>query len=162
MHEVSISADWSRTEKYEVLLPQIKAVIKQESDLIANLANTAAILAEGLGFFWVGFYRMIEDELVLGPFQGPVACTRITLDRGVCGACATQKQTIVVPDVEQFAGHIACSSRSKSEIVVPLIQDGIVKMVLDIDSEQLNSFDETDAQYLEKVMKLISNLHPNI
>ncbi len=162
MHEITIDKALSRAEIYETLLPQIKTIIEGEQDLIANLANITAILAEGLGFFWVGFYRMIDGELVLGPFQGPVACTRITLDRGVCGASATQKETIVVPDVEQFPGHIACSSRSKSEIVVPFIQDGKVKMVLDIDSETLNSFDQTDAKYLEQLAEMVTNLHPNI
>ncbi len=154
-----LTASATRTQRYEELLPQLKAVISSESDLIANLANAAAILKEGLGFFWIGFYRMMEGELVLGPFQGPLACTRIALDKGVCGACATQKRTIIVADVNQFPGHIACSSLSQSEIVVPLIADKEVKLVLDIDSEELDDFSEVDQLYLEQLMDLLLARH---
>jgi GAF domain-containing protein len=154
--ELILTQGATRAQRYEEILPQIQAVIAAETDLIANLANTAAILKEGFGFFWIGFYRMMEGELVLGPFQGPLACTRIPLDKGVCGACATRKETIIVPDVNQFPGHIACSSLSQSEIVVPLIADGEVKLVLDVDSERLNDFSEVDQRNLEQVMMLLA------
>lgn len=149
-----------RTQVYAEILPQIESVISSETDYIANLANVAAMLKEALGFFWVGFYRMQEGELVLGPFQGPLACTRIALTRGVCGAAATQKATLIVPDVDQFPGHIACSSLSKSEIVVPLVDArGEVQLILDVDSDQLNDFSETDALGLEAVMDFIRQRH---
>lgn len=149
-----------RTQVYAEILPQIESVISSETDYIANLANVAAMLKEALGFFWVGFYRMQEGELVLGPFQGPLACTRIALTRGVCGAAATQKATLIVPDVDQFPGHIACSSLSKSEIVVPLVDaHGEVQLILDVDSDLLNDFSETDAQGLEIVMDFIRQRH---
>jgi L-methionine (R)-S-oxide reductase len=157
--DLTLTQGLTRAERYQELLPQIEGVISAESDLIANLANVAAILKEGLGFFWVGFYRMMEGELVLGPFQGPLACTRIALDRGVCGACATQRKTLIVPDVEKFPGHIACSSLSRSEIVLPLIAEGKVQLVLDVDSEQLDDFSETDQHYLELVMALLKAHH---
>lgn len=157
--ELILTQGATRAQRYEEILPQIEAMISTETDLIANLANTAAILTEGLGFFWIGFYRMMEGELVLGPFQGPLACTRIALDKGVCGACATRKETIVVPDVNQFPGHIACSSLSQSEIVVPLLAEGEVKLVLDIDSEKLNDFSEVDQKYLEQVMEMLKAKH---
>ncbi|GAB2527597.1 GAF domain-containing protein [Rufibacter soli] len=147
----------SKEEKYKALLPQIEALVAPETDLIANLSNVMAALKQGFGFFWVGAYLVKEDQLVLGPFQGPVACTRIPFHRGVCGACYTRRETILVPDVEAFPGHIACSSDSKSEIVVPVIKDGEVKMVLDVDSDRLNDFDETDQKYLEQLMKLAEN-----
>ncbi len=156
MHEIHIDTNLSREEKYEQLLPEIKALIDSEKDPIANMANVVAVLKEVLGFFWIGFYRHLPsypNELVLGPFQGPVACTRIPFSKGVCGACATQQQTIVVPDVEQFPGHIACSSLSKSEIVVPLVKDGTTLLVLDVDSTALNDFSEVDAKYLEMIMR---------
>jgi len=155
---LSIPKDGTRKEIYEAILPQIKAVIEGESDLIANLANASAILKQAFGFFWIGFYLMKNGELVLGPFQGTLACTRIPLSKGVCGACATRKETIVVPDVEKFPGHIACSSLSKSEIVVPLVIDGEVKLVLDIDSDKLNDFSAIDAHYLEVIVGFISEL----
>ena len=159
MAEDLIIASGSKAEKYEQLLPQIHALIGSETDAIANLANVAAALKETFGFFWVGFYLVKTDELVLGPFQGPVACTRIQKGRGVCGASWASKSTIVVEDVEQFPGHIACSSLSKSEIVVPLLKDGAVIGVLDVDSESLNSFDTTDAHYLEELCRwLVSHL----
>ena len=157
--ELILTQGATRAQRYEELLPQLRAIIAAESDLIANLANTAAILKEGLGFFWIGFYRMMEGELVLGPFQGPLACTRIALDKGVCGACASRRETIIVPDVNQFPGHIACSSLSQSEIVVPLLAEGEVKLVLDVDSEKLNDFSETDRKYLEEIMGILMGRH---
>ncbi|WP_181304952.1 GAF domain-containing protein [Rufibacter sp. XAAS-G3-1] len=147
----------SKEEKYQALLPQIEALVAGETDLIANLANVMAALKQTFGFFWVGVYLVKEDQLVLGPFQGPVACTRIPFSRGVCGACYTRRETIVVPDVEAFPGHIACSSASKSEIVVPVLKDGEVKMVLDVDSDRLNDFDAVDRKFLEQLMKLAEN-----
>lgn len=145
----------SKEEQYENLLPQIKGLLEGEPDLIANLANIAAALKEQFNFFWVGFYLIKNEELVLGPFQGPVACTRIKKGRGVCGTAWEQSNTIIVPDVEKFPGHIACSSLSKSEIVLPLFKDAEVVGVLDVDSSSLNSFDETDKIYLESIIELI-------
>ena len=145
----------SKEEQYLSLMPQIKGLVSGEPDLVANLANIAAALKEQFDFFWVGFYLVKVDELVLGPFQGPVACTRINKGRGVCGASWAQANTIIVPDVEKFPGHIACSSISKSEIVVPLIKNNEVWGVLDVDSDQYNSFDETDAQFLQEIVLLI-------
>ena len=145
----------TKQEKYTSLLPQVQAVMDSSVDIIANMANMAAMLHETFGFWWTGFYRVIGDELVLGPFQGPLACTRIAYGRGVCGTAWKEKRTIVVPDVEQFPGHIACSSASRSEIVVPVFQDGEVIAVLDIDSDRLATFDETDSEYLEKVITFL-------
>jgi len=145
----------SKEEQYRALIPQIKGLVSGEPDLVANLANIAAALKEQFDFFWVGFYLVKDDELVLGPFQGPVACTRISKGRGVCGASWAQANTIIVPDVEKFPGHIACSSISKSEIVVPLFKNNEVWGVLDVDSDQYNSFDETDAQLLQEILALI-------
>ena len=145
----------SKEEQYRALIPQIKGLVSGEPDLVANLANIAAALKEQFGFFWVGFYLVKDDELVLGPFQGPVACTRISKGRGVCGASWAQANTIIVPDVEKFPGHIACSSISKSEIVIPLFKNNEVWGVLDVDSDQYNSFDETDAQFLQEIVALI-------
>jgi len=145
----------NKIEQYQNLLPQIKGLLTDEQDLIANLANVSAALKEQFGWFWVGFYIVKNDELVLGPFQGPVACTRIKKGRGVCGTSWAKATTLIVPDVEQFPGHIACSSLSKSEIVVPLIKDGMVWGVLDIDSEKLDQFDESDQLYLEQILALI-------
>ncbi len=127
-----------------------------EEDLVARMANTAAMIHDTFRFWWTGFYRVQGDQLVLGPFQGPVACTRIGFGRGVCGSAWQQQRTLVVPDVEQFPGHIACSSRSKSEIVVPVLRDGTVIAVLDIDSENLATFDETDQRYLEQIAEIIA------
>lgn len=143
----------NKEEKYRALLPQLKSLIEGENDLIANLANMSAALKETFHFFWVGFYRVQGEELVLGPFQGPIACTRIKKGRGVCGTAWAKAETLIVPDVDAFPGHIACSSLSRSEIVVPLLrkEGGEVWGVLDIDSETLDSFDETDARFLEKV-----------
>jgi L-methionine (R)-S-oxide reductase len=145
----------SKTENYTSIIPQIKALIEGEPDLTANLANTVAALKEQFGWFWVGFYLVKKDELVLGPFQGPVACTRICKGRGVCGVSWEKAQTLIVPDVGAFPGHIACSSLSKSEIVVPIIRNGEVIAVLDIDSEVFDKFDETDQHYLEEIVKII-------
>lgn len=141
---------------YQSLIPQIASLIESESDLTANLANICAALKEGFGFFWVGFYLAKEGQLVLGPFQGPIACTRIPFHKGVCGASYSQQKTIIVPDVEAFPGHIACSSASKSEIVLPVFhRNGTVAMVLDVDSDELDDFSETDAEFLEKLIRLI-------
>ncbi|MFD1142494.1 GAF domain-containing protein [Larkinella insperata] len=151
----------NRREIYESLLPQLQALTDGEPDLTANLANISAALKEAFGFFWVGFYLRKDEQLVLGPFQGPIACTRINFGKGVCGASYARKETILVPDVEQFPGHIACSSLSKSEVVVPVFdRNGEVAMVLDVDSDQLNDFSEVDGQHLEKVAVLITSLLP--
>jgi GAF domain-containing protein len=147
----------SKEEQYQSLLPQIKALIEGETDLIANLANITAALKEQFSWLWVGFYLVKNDELVLGPFQGPVACTRIKKGRGVCGAAWQNKETLIVPDVTKFPGHIACSSLSKSEIVIPLIKDGEVFGVLDVDSMSLSDFDNVDKKYLENILTLITN-----
>jgi L-methionine (R)-S-oxide reductase len=145
----------NKTEQYESLLPQIKGLLEGEDDLIANLANIAGALKEQFKWWWIGFYLVKGDELVLGPFQGPVACTRIRKGRGVCGTSWAKAETLIVPDVEKFPGHIACSSLSRSEIVIPLIKDGKVWGVLDADSEHLSHYDETDRLYLEEIVKLI-------
>lgn len=144
-----------KVEQYQSLIPQIKALMEGEPDLIANLANIAGALKEQFNWLWVGFYLVKNNELVLGPFQGPVACTRIQLGRGVCGTSWKERKTLIVPDVEKFPGHIACSSLSRSEIVVPFFSKGEVTGVLDVDSEDLNQFDETDRQSLEEIVKLI-------
>ena len=146
----------TKEEQFLGLLPQIKALLEGERDLVANMANFVAALKEQFNFFWVGFYLVKEDELVLGPFQGPIACTRIRKGRGVCGTAWEKAETIVVPDVEKFPGHIACSSLSKSEIVVPVFKEGSVIAVLDVDSSELESFDEIDQRYLEAMVKLIN------
>ena len=145
----------SKTEQYESLIPQIKGLLEGEPDVTANLANTAAALKQQFGWLWVGFYIVKNEELVLGPFQGPIACTRIKKGRGVCGTSWEQAKTLIVPDVEKFPGHIACSSLSKSEIVVPVIKNGEVIAVLDVDSEHLSQFDSTDQFYLEQIVELI-------
>lgn len=154
--ELIISTSTDKSERYNTLLPQIEALVSGENDTIANLSNIAAALKQSLNFFWVGFYIVKHDQLVLGPFQGPIACTRINYGKGVCGTSWKEKKTIVVPDVEQFPGHIACSSASKSEIVLPAFaKDGSVALVLDVDSDKLNDFDETDSIALEKIMRII-------
>lgn len=153
--ELLISNSTDKAERYRSLLPQIEALIADEPDLIANLSNISAALKQAFNFFWVGFYLVKDDQLVLGPFQGPIACTRINFGKGVCGTSWKEKKTIVVPDVDAFPGHIACSSASRSEIVVPVFKDDQVAMVLDVDSDQLNSFDETDRQFLELIVKRI-------
>ena len=156
----------TKRETYEALMPQIEALVSGETDLIVNMANVAAVLHEAFGFWWTGFYRVTGkglqvtgkglQELVLGPFQGPMACTRIPCGKGVCGTAWQRGETVIVPDVHAFAGHIACSSESNSEIVVPIWQDGKVIAVLDIDSKDYNTFDETDKIYLEQIAKIIS------
>ena len=152
----------TKAEQYKSLIPQIKGLLEGESDVVANLANVAGALKEQFDWLWVGFYLVKptatvsnDNELVLGPFQGPVACTRIRKGKGVCGTSWEKAKTIIVPDVEKFPGHIACSSLSKSEIVIPVIRNNEVKAVLDVDSEELNHFDETDKIYLEKIVELI-------
>lgn len=146
----------TKEERYAALLPQLKGLLSGETDEVANLANVAAALKETFGFFWVGFYRVVGDELVLGPFQGPVACTRIRKGRGVCGTAWQEARILVVPDVDAFPGHIACSSLSRSEIVVPLMDGaGEVWGVLDIDSSELNTFDDVDARFLEEACRLL-------
>jgi len=146
----------NKEEQYTGLLPQIEGLLTGESDLIANLANVSAALKEQFGWLWVGFYLVKQNELVLGPFQGPVACTRIKKGRGVCGASWQEAKALIVPDVEKFPGHIACSSLSKSEIVIPVILNNEVVAVLDVDSEEYDLFDETDQQYLEKIIQMIN------
>lgn len=145
----------TKAEKYVALIPQIEALISGEEDLYANLANIAAALKEGFGFFWVGFYLVKNEQLVLGPFQGPIACTRINFGKGVCGAAWKEAKTQLIPDVDAFPGHIACSSASRSEIVVPVFKGEEVAMVLDVDSDQLADFDETDQNYLEELMGIL-------
>lgn len=148
----------TKEEKYKSLLPQITSLVSGETDAVANLANIAAALKETFNFFWVGFYIVKGNELVLGPFQGPVACTRIALGKGVCGTSWKEQRTIIVPNVDEFPGHIACNSASKSEIVVPVINNTkSVSMVLDVDSEYLNSFDEVDQKYLQQVVAMLGN-----
>lgn len=144
-----------KSEKYEQVYTSAKALLEGETDLIANLANVCALIKTEFNFWWVGFYLVKQDELVLGPFQGPVACTRIAKGKGVCGTSWAQASSIVVPDVHKFEGHIACSAASNSEIVVPLIHNGEVWGVLDIDSTEFDSFDETDRMYLEKIVSLL-------
>jgi GAF domain-containing protein len=157
MAENLIIAKGSKQEQYETLLPQIISLIEGESDPIANMANMAAALKQTFNFFWVGFYIVKENTLVLGPFQGPIACTRIRYGKGVCGTAWKEAKTQIVPDVDQFPGHIACSSDSKSEIVIPLFKGEEIIGVLDIDSSSLNSFDQIDAFYLEKLSTFISS-----
>ena len=145
----------SKQDIYQSLLPQIESLISGEPDFVARMANVSAVLHDAFCFWWTGFYRVDGNELVLGPFQGPVACMRIPFGRGVCGTAWQKAQTIIVPDVHQFAGHIACSSASNSEIVVPLLQNGVVMAVLDIDSTDFDAFDDTDKLYLEQIVKII-------
>jgi GAF domain-containing protein len=145
----------TRAEQYQSLIPQIRAVVEGESDLIANLANISAMLKQQFGWLWVGFYLVKKDQLVLGPFQGPLACTRIPRGKGVCGTSWDKEETIIVPDVNIFPGHIACSSLSLSEIVVPIKRDGTVIGVLDADSEYYNHFDQTDRMFLEEIVNFI-------
>lgn len=148
-------AQGSKEERYALLLQQIASLVEAESDPIARMAQVAAMIHHTFEFWWTGFYRVVGDFLVLGPFQGPIACTRIAYGRGVCGSAWQQRESIVVADVNSFAGHIACSSASQSEIVVPIIRNDEVVAVLDIDSEQLATFDETDRLWLEKIVDLI-------
>lgn len=153
--ELTINQTAGKVEKYKELIPQIEALIGHETDLIANMANLVAALKQTFHFFWVGFYLVKEGELVLGPFQGPIACTRIRYGRGVCGTTWKERKTFIVPDVEQFPGHIACNSASKSEIVLPVEQGGEIIAVLDIDSDRLAEFDETDAHYLQEFLRFL-------
>lgn len=149
----------TKIEKYQLLTEQIRALIEGETDSVAVMANVCAAIHEAMGFWWTGFYRVLNGELVLGPFQGPVACMHIGFGKGVCGTAWKDGRTIIVPDVEQFPGHIACSSLSRSEIVVPMFsKDGAVVAVLDIDSKELSTFDETDQTYLEEICKMFSHL----
>lgn len=149
----------TKSERYAGLLPQIRAIMEGEQDAVANLANIAAALKEQFGWFWVGFYMVKNGELVVGPFQGPVACTRIRKGKGVCGASWQEARTLIVPDVEAFPGHIACSSLSRSEIVVPIFLNGEVIGVLDVDSAALNEFDEEDQRWLEEIVKVIPGVN---
>jgi L-methionine (R)-S-oxide reductase len=160
--ELIISTSTDKQERYATLIPQIQSLVEGESDVIANLSNIAAALRQTMGFFWVGFYLVKNkdlpadrQELVLGPFQGPIACTRIPFGKGVCGASWKERKVMLVPDVEKFPGHIACSSASQSEIVLPAFKNGEVALVLDVDSDKLNDFDSTDEQALNKLMRLI-------
>lgn len=155
MAENLMIAQGGKREKYELLHKQVAAITEAEGDQIANMANVAAMIHSTFGFWWTGFYRVVGEELVLGPFQGPLACSRIKYGRGVCGTAWKQQQTQVVPDVELFPGHIACSSLSRSEIVVPIFRDGSVVAVLDIDSEKLATFDEVDREWLERIVALL-------
>jgi len=156
--QLIISPSASKEEKYKTLVPQIEALVFGEQDVVANLSNIAAALRQTMNFFWVGFYVVKANELVLGPFQGPIACTRIQYGKGVCGTSWKEKKVILVPDVEEFPGHIACSSDSKSEIVLPAFKNGEVALVLDVDSDKLNDFDQTDEHYLRQVMAIIEKL----
>lgn len=155
MAEELITITGNKEEQYQSLLPQIEALVTYETDLIANLANVTAALKEQFGWLWTGFYLVKEDVLVLGPFQGPIACTRIQKGRGVCGTAWAEAATVIVPDVEQFPGHIACSSLSRSEIVVPVFKGNEVVAILDVDSEHLDQFDDTDKLYLEQLVALL-------
>ena len=157
--ELLITESTDKKEKYESLLPQIEALVTTEEDPIANMANVASALKYGMDFFWVGFYLVKDEELVLGPFQGPIACTRIQKGKGVCGTSWEKAETLIVPNVDEFPGHIACSSDSKSEIVLPVIVNGEVVMILDVDSDKLSDFDEVDQLHLEKLMQLIANFY---
>ena len=148
--------DGSKSERYEALYRQIKSVLESETDVIANMANICSMITGTFGFWWTGFYRVCGGQLVLGPFQGPMACTRISYGKGVCGTAWKQEQTVIVPDVDAFPGHIACSSASRSEIVVPVFdREGKVSAVLDIDSSELETFDEEDRHWLEKIVSLL-------
>jgi GAF domain-containing protein len=158
MSESLLVSGKTKKEKYQSLLPQVSALVEGEKDFIANISNIIAALKYGMDFFWLGIYFVKGNELVLGPFQGPVACTRIALGKGVCGTAWKEKRTMVVEDVDKFPGHIACSSDSRSEIVIPCFKKGEVFAVLDVDSDKLNDFDETDKKYLEELGKIISQL----
>ncbi|MCK6617204.1 MAG: GAF domain-containing protein [Cyclobacteriaceae bacterium] len=153
--ELIISTSTSKKEKYQTLIPQVESLIAGESDLIANLSNIAAALKQTMDFFWVGFYLVKDDQLVLGPFQGPIACTRIDFGKGVCGAAWKEKRTVIVPNVDEFPGHIACSSASKSEIVLPAFKNDEVKLILDVDSDKLDDYDAVDENALGEIMRLI-------
>src|SRR3989337_2453918 len=153
--ELIIANSTNKEERYKILIPQIQSLVEGEPDLIANLSNVAAALKQTMDFFWVGFYLVKENQLVLGPFQGPIACTRIDFGKGVCGTSWKEKKTILVPDVDKFPGHISCNSSSRSEIVLPAFKNNQVALVLDVDSERLNDFDEIDQKSLEELMRII-------
>ncbi|MDB5139282.1 MAG: msrC [Mucilaginibacter sp.] len=154
--DLKLTVSTNKAEQYQSLIPQIEALLYNEPDLVANLANICAALKEQFSWFWVGFYLVKDNELVLGPFQGPVACTRIGMGKGVCGTAWQQEKTLIVPNVDEFPGHIACNSLSKSEIVIPVFNNGKVAAVLDVDSEVFDQFDTTDALYLEQIVKLVN------
>ena len=156
--ELIISTSSDKEERYAILIPQIEALVTDEPDFIANLSNIAAALKQTMNFFWVGFYIVKEEQLVLGPFQGPIACTRIPFGKGVCGASWKERRIMLVPNVEEFPGHIVCSSASQSEIVLPAFKNGEVALVMDVDSDKLNDFDNIDQSALEKVIKIIERL----
>ena len=156
--ELIINTSLSKEEQYKAILPQIEMLVEGEGDLIANLSNIAAALKQTFNFFWIGFYMVKGEQLVLGPFQGPIACTRINFGKGVCGTSWKERKTILVPDVDAFPGHIACSSASRSEIVLPAFKNSEVALVLDIDSDKLNDFDAIDERHLEKLMRIIERL----
>lgn len=156
--DLVISDSRDKAERYRIMIPQVASLVKDEGDLIANLANIAAALRETMNFFWVGFYFVKGSELVLGPFQGPVACTRIAYGKGVCGTAWKLKEAILVPDVDKFPGHIACSSLARSEMVLPIIKDGEVVLLLDVDSDQLNDFNETDKAALMQIVRIIEKI----
>jgi len=153
--ELIIANSTNKEERYKILIPQIQSLVEGEPDLIANLSNVTAALKQTMDFFWVGFYLVKENQLVLGPFQGPIACTRIDFGKGVCGTSWKEKKTILVPDVDKFPGHISCNSGSRSEIVLPAFKNNHVALVLDVDSERLNDFDEIDQKSLEELMRII-------
>jgi L-methionine (R)-S-oxide reductase len=156
--ELIISPSTNKEQRYKTLLPQIKSLIEGEPDLIANLSNIAGALKQTMNFFWVGFYLVKDDQLVLGPFQGPIACARIDFGKGVCGTAWKEKRTLLVQDVEKFPGHISCNSASKSEIVLPAFKNQSVALVLDVDSDSLNDFDSIDQKALEELMRIIETL----
>ncbi len=162
MEEIIIDANISKEKRYESLLPQLSSLIEGENNIVANMANISAALHQTFGWWWVGFYLVDKEknELVLGPFQGPIACTRISKGKGVCGTAFQQAHTIIVPDVDAFPGHIACSAASKSEIVLPIVFETEVLAVLDVDSEHLNYFDDTDSKWLQKVVDLLTKNQP--
>lgn len=153
--EIYINTSLGKHEQYTQLIPQIRALVSGEKDLTANMANVCAVLKYSMNFLWVGFYRVDKEELILSVFQGPPACTRFSIQKGVCGACVRKKETVIVPNVHVFEGHIACSTKSNSEIVVPVIENGTVTWVLDIDSEDFNCFDEIDAYHLGEILKIV-------
>lgn len=153
--QLIIASSGDKAGRYKTLLPQIESLVAGEPDVVANLSNIAAALKQTMNFFWVGFYLVKKNELVLGPFQGPIACTRIGLGKGVCGASWKEKKVMIVPNVDEFSGHIACSSDSKSEIVLPAFKNDEVTLVMDVDSDVLNDFDETDEMYLGKVIRIV-------
>lgn len=153
--QLIIASSSDKVGRYKTLLPQIESLVAGEPDVVANLSNIAAALKQTMNFFWVGFYLVKKNELILGPFQGPIACTRIALGKGVCGTSWKEKKVVIVPNVDEFPGHIACSSDSKSEIVLPAFKSGEVALILDVDSDVLNDFDEKDEMYLQEVVRII-------